>query len=340
MGVHDGPEYAGEAKPNIIHQNVASIPISNFIDLTFDRSLEKALLEAGKQPTCHDWNSQRIGSWKQSNPDEPNLFFALPDLDPDNWGFSPHIPVNKFPNHQIMSENMREMLIGKDLLLVGVCPEEAHQVLQIFNLCLAADKIYVDQKKGLERADFWATFSGTIMQSPINGLLQKLLPSLGDEFSGWDRLVPSKMLIDIAREKRNDVFISYFHGDSSFAKQLKSALELRGLEVWIDENEILIGDSFFERINEGLSDSYTFVIILSPESLQREWVKRELASAYAMSVGGKIKILPVLHEECILPPLMGDIKYADFRDKKRFDEQIEMLAFSIKTAVDKTREKL
>jgi len=332
-------DIVGRPKPETIHHNIAAIPISNFIDLTFDRSLYQALICAGKKPICHGWRSQRIGSWTQSNPNEPNIFFGLPKLDPNNWPFSPHIPFSKFPEMQIMSENMREMLISKDMLLVGICPEEAHQVLQIFNLSLSADKTYVDQDDGLNNADFWATYSGTIMQSPINSLLRKLVPAVGHNFSGWDQLVSRMMLIDIARDKQNDTFISYFHGDKPFAKKLKSALELRDLRIWIDESEILIGDSFFEKINEGLRDSYTFIIILSPEALQRAWVKRELGGAFASSMDGEIKILPILHKECKLPELMGDYKYADFRDDKRFDEQLGTLVHSIKTAVAKARGK-
>jgi len=63
------------AEPEVIHKKIAQIPISNFIDTTFDRSLSKALLAVGRKPITHDWGtSQAMGSWKQSKPEEPTFF--------------------------------------------------------------------------------------------------------------------------------------------------------------------------------------------------------------------------------------------------------------------------
>jgi hypothetical protein len=42
------------AKPTFTHRMVARIPVSNFIDTTFDRVLYKALLEAKREPIVHD----------------------------------------------------------------------------------------------------------------------------------------------------------------------------------------------------------------------------------------------------------------------------------------------
>src|SRR5438270_6947131 len=43
-------ERVQDAEPNLLHRKVAAIPISNFIDTTFDRSLYKALIAAGRKP--------------------------------------------------------------------------------------------------------------------------------------------------------------------------------------------------------------------------------------------------------------------------------------------------
>jgi hypothetical protein len=47
----------------------------------------------------------------------------------------------------------------------------------------------------------------------------------------------------------------------------------------------------------------------------------------------------VLHKECDIPPFLADYEYADFRDEKRYHEQISLLGRSIKNAVKKAREK-
>src|SRR5215207_5061889 len=48
-------EMVKDVKPTFTHRMIASVPISNFIDTTFDRSLYKALVAAGKEPVTHDW---------------------------------------------------------------------------------------------------------------------------------------------------------------------------------------------------------------------------------------------------------------------------------------------
>ena len=50
--------------------------------------------------------------------------------------------------------------------------------------------------------------------------------------------------------------------------ELERDLYLRELHIWRDRNEIEIGDRISGRIQEGLLQSYCFVIVLSPEALQ------------------------------------------------------------------------
>ena len=94
-------------EPEIIHKKIAAIPISNFIDTTFDRSLYRALLAAGRKPILHDWKTQTIGSWKQSNPENPNLFFMLDNLEDPNQMFGLYEPTSWWKQNRIQIENMR-----------------------------------------------------------------------------------------------------------------------------------------------------------------------------------------------------------------------------------------
>lgn len=43
------------------------------------------------------------------------------------------------------------------------------------------------------------------------------------------------------------VFISYAHADAKFAKRLRAELESRGVEVWVDEKDNLVGDSISQK---------------------------------------------------------------------------------------------
>ena len=88
-----------------------------------------------------------------------------------------------------------------------------------------------------------------------------------------------------------------------------------------------------------MTQSYCFVIVLSPEALSRPWVIEELRAAYAMRLAGELKILPLLHKDCTIPPFLSDYRYVDFRDAGRYEESIALLDRSIKNAVMRAREK-
>lgn len=326
------------AKPTNIHRLVASVPISNYIDTTFDRSLLNALTDAGKTPIVHDWHSQRIGSWRQSNPEYPNIFFALPPVIGPRSLYGAYEPTSINQQNQIQIENMREMLSEKDLLLLGISPNEAEFILHLNALCLSYEKAYVDVSFSSD-PQYWARRGVMIGHISDEEIIKRLIPSHGVKYSFLDSLFPRRMLIDISRDKEYDAFFSYFSGDSAFVKKLEQDLRLRQIHIWRDEHEIEVGDSMTEKIQKGLKDSYTFIIVLTPEALSRPWVNEELRAAYVQRLAGNFKILPVLHKECDIPVFLADYKYADFREPRRYQEQLGLLERAIKNAVRAARKK-
>jgi hypothetical protein len=324
--------------PTAVHRAVASIPVSNFIDTTFSRQLYKALLELSREPICHDWRIQMIGVWRQSNPERPNVFFSLPPTDgaPTMYGVSE--PLARHPQNMIQLENVREMLRGRDLLLVGVSPYEAEYLLHLGELCLAFDKCYVDGERRQEVA-YWATRGVMLCDVPMAEILGALTPAQGQAYSRMDGLSPRMALIDIGRQRQYDAFLSYFSGDRDFATRLEGDLHLRGLRIWRDEREIAVGDSMTDKIQRGIADSFTFLIVLSPEALARPWVNEELRAAYALRLASGFRILPIVHRDCELPPFLADYKYADFRDHRRYAEQLSLVERAIQNAVADARGK-
>jgi TIR domain len=130
-----------------------------------------------------------------------------------------------------------------------------------------------------------------------------------------------------------DVFISYAHNDddlygperSGWVTRLHQDLERRvrnylgaDIRFWRD-CEIRNNDDFTNKILKRLTRTATFLSVLSPSFLQREWCKREL-EAFAGSAGGQIGLLidneksrifkaekmPV--ERSTLPPIMQGTK--------------------------------
>ena len=109
------------------------------------------------------------------------------------------------------------------------------------------------------------------------------------------------------------IFLSYAHENAAFAHKLATDLKLEEIAVWIDYKDINVGDSFLREIERMLQRHDYFVPILSPEYFKSEWCKQELRSAFVRNIKEGVALLPVLHRDCNLPPLLYDRIYVDFR---------------------------
>ena len=110
------------------------------------------------------------------------------------------------------------------------------------------------------------------------------------------------------------VFICHASEDKPFVDLLAKALDEQVVGHWYDKREIKVGDSIVEKINDGLSDATHLIVVLSAASVKKPWVKREMSASLMRQLGDRsIKLLPILREDCVIPPLLADIKYADFR---------------------------
>jgi len=75
-----------------------------------------------------------------------------------------------------------------------------------------------------------------------------------------------------------------------------------------------VGDSITGRISEGIGQNDYLIIVLSKASVGSEWVQRELNAALMKELQKRsVVVLPLLLEDCQIPPLIADKKYADFR---------------------------
>jgi hypothetical protein len=112
----------------------------------------------------------------------------------------------------------------------------------------------------------------------------------------------------------SNVFLSHSSKDKDFVEKLANDLNKQGVRVWFDKWEIKVGDSIVEKINDGLSKNDYLAIILSPNSVNSNWVKKELNSSLMKQLSKKsVKVLPILYKDCEIPDIIIDLKYADFR---------------------------
>ena len=111
------------------------------------------------------------------------------------------------------------------------------------------------------------------------------------------------------------IFISHSSQDHEFVLLLANKLRTDGFDVWLDKWEFKIGDSIVDKINKGIESSSAFIIVFSENSLESDWVKKELnASLMRQLTSQKIRILPILLDmrASDIPPLFSDIYAASF----------------------------
>ncbi len=127
-----------------------------------------------------------------------------------------------------------------------------------------------------------------------------------------------------------NVFLCYTKKDRILAEKIATGLFNRGIEVWWDEWEIRAGDSIVQKINEGLGDCTHFIVLLTPRSKDKPWVKDEMNAAFIQRLIGRVKFIPLrcdLPAEC-LPPLLSSLHSPEISEAS-LPETLDQLANDI-----------
>ena len=104
-----------------------------------------------------------------------------------------------------------------------------------------------------------------------------------------------------------NIFLSYSRKDKAFARKLAKDLENAGHVVWWDLTHIDGGDRWAREIEEGINQSEILAVIVSPNSINSEWVEKEFIFASKRGM----KIVPLLYEHCELPIWLLNLQYVD-----------------------------
>ena len=103
------------------------------------------------------------------------------------------------------------------------------------------------------------------------------------------------------------VFLSWGSEDKALAEPIAHALQNQGVDTWWSEWCINAGESLRQKIDEGLSDCTHFIVLLTPTSINKPWVSREIDAGFALNLSNKkVKFICLRHGLRVdqLPPLM------------------------------------
>ncbi|NJN56925.1 MAG: toll/interleukin-1 receptor domain-containing protein [Leptolyngbyaceae cyanobacterium SL_5_9] len=95
----------------------------------------------------------------------------------------------------------------------------------------------------------------------------------------------------------NEIFLSHASRDQEFVSKLADELRRHGIPIWYSKINILGAQQWHDEIGRALKRCDWFLIVLSPNSIESMWVKRELVFALQQN-RFEDKIVPIIYQTC------------------------------------------
>ena len=130
----------------------------------------------------------------------------------------------------------------------------------------------------------------------------------------------------MTKKRQPSVFLSHSSVDKPFARRLANHLRLAGAKVWLDEAQLLPGDSLIERLREAIDNVDFLAVVLSPDAVKSRWVQKEVDVAMNQEIKGrKVKVVPLMYRTCELPWFLEGKMYADFTRPEIYGKGLRQL---------------
>jgi hypothetical protein len=111
-----------------------------------------------------------------------------------------------------------------------------------------------------------------------------------------------------------EVFLSHSSLDGEFVNTLADVLRRHGVPTWHSRTDILGAQQWHDEIGSALQRCDWFALVLSPNSVDSLWVKRELIFALQQNRFAD-KIVPILYRPCDFERLswvLPSFQFVDF----------------------------
>lgn len=133
------------------------------------------------------------------------------------------------------------------------------------------------------------------------------------------------------------VFISHSWEDKSrFVLDFGKKLRASGIDAWIDEWEMMAGDSLVKKIFcEGIKNADAFLIVLSHNSVQKKWVNEELDLAVVKKIEEGTRIIPIIIDDCKIPEPLKSTIWVKIKDLQNYQNEFEKIVMAILGQTDK-----
>jgi hypothetical protein len=124
------------------------------------------------------------------------------------------------------------------------------------------------------------------------------------------------------------VFLAHSSKDKEIVRDVRSALEARGIKCFIDEVDLHLSDDIQEVLaNRIVADNTVVVAFLSANSINAPWVKFELRVASHKALTDTQKLLLVRLDDIEIPPKLLGLRYSDFlycRSSREYERMCDL----------------
>jgi hypothetical protein len=133
------------------------------------------------------------------------------------------------------------------------------------------------------------------------------------------------------------LFISYSHRDTNTVYKILDRLDKEAFRFWYDD-KMEVGKDFNEELKVMIEGCGAFVLFVSKESMQSEYVGMEIITAYKNSK----RIYPIYLEEKVIPPVLKEVfkklqhvkGYSVDKNEEYIDNLIECLPIETMHSLD------
>jgi CheY-like chemotaxis protein len=156
----------------------------------------------------------------------------------------------------------------------------------------------------------------------------------------WDFTIAQDEPFSVVERKQADAFLSYNSHDRSAVQTVARYLKKEaGLRVWLDQWDLLPGDSWQEEIEETLDKCAACVVFWGPSGLG-PWQHEEMRAALERRVGEQgYRVIPVLLPGCRpigeMPRFLRRVQYVDLSSGLADQEALQYLVRGIRDAVSR-----
>ncbi|MEL6404987.1 MAG: TIR domain-containing protein [Chloroflexota bacterium] len=128
------------------------------------------------------------------------------------------------------------------------------------------------------------------------------------------------------------IFISHATDDDIFVDRLAEELAIAGFRTWVDHQDMPPGSKWVTHLEKALSESEVMILVCSNTSMQSTYVTSEWHAFFDM----KKMIIPIVIDDCEMPPFLRTLHLVNFRNDRRWDKNVQSVVNILTTQLGKT----